>query len=195
MTAQVPKEMEKLTNTVLYLLRGCAPARPSTTSLLKLVWYADYEHYRKHLAPITGANYVALERGPVLDQYKQILDMLEQENVVKRIKEPVQGHPDQPKIEFVPQAAPDETVFLESEIEVLDEVIRTCGGKSGNELSERTHREGPWSFAWNPERPGQPIPYVAFRWVENLPDEREAALARESVAGMEARIAELNAAQ
>ena len=146
------KEMEKLTNTVLYLLRGCAPARPGTTSLLKLIWYADYEHYRKHLAPITGAEYVALERGPVLKEYKRVLDELVKQEAVQRIKMPVQGHPDQPKIEYEPKKLPDETVFLETELEVLDEVIATCGGKSGHELSERTHREGPWAFAWNPQR-------------------------------------------
>src|SRR5260370_443646 len=114
MTTDERKEFDKLANTVLYLLQRCAPARPSLTSLLKMLYYADYEHYRKHLSPITGAQYVALERGPVLNHYKYVFEQLESQGVVEKFEAAVQGHPDKPKIEYVPKAEPDESLFLES---------------------------------------------------------------------------------
>src|SRR5262245_43662639 len=136
---------EKFANTVLYLLERSAPARPSLTSLLKMLWYADYWHYRKHLQPITGAQYVALERGPVPDDYKQILDRLASEDLIERREVQVFGKP-HPKQEFVPRAEPDEASFKETELHILEEVIRHCAGKSGTDLSNETHRDGPWPF-------------------------------------------------
>ncbi len=105
---------EKLASVVLYLLRGCEPARPSFTSLLKMIWFADYWHYQKHLATITDARYVALPRGPVIDGYEQLFDELEAAGVLTKQEVPVQGHPDQPKQEYLPAMEPDEALLSQS---------------------------------------------------------------------------------
>jgi len=173
---------EKLSNTILYLLRGCHPGHPSLSSLLKMVWFADYWHYREHLSTITGADYVALPRGPVVDGYKELLDSLEATGVLSRKDAPVYGHPEQPKQEYFPMKGPDESLFLQTELEVLDTVIERCGHKTGADLSALTHRDGPWQFVWSANNPGRRIPRIAFRWLDNLPDEKDLAVARNLVA-------------
>lgn len=175
----MPKPNRKLTNTVLYLLRGCA-ARPGVTQLLKMLWFADYWHYRQHLRVITGAEYVALERGPVLDNYKSVLEGLVTTNLLSKKEVAVEGQ-ELPKIEYQREVEPDESVFSESEIAVLEQVIADCGPMTGLALSHRTHREGPWLFAWDPQNVGRKIPPALFRWMDNLPDEEELAIAKRSV--------------
>jgi len=191
MTIQL--DHEKLTSTILYLLQGCAPVRPSKTSLLKMLYYVDSEHYRKHLTPVTGAQYVALERGPVVNDYKKLLAGLVQDKALKEHQAAIQGRKET-KTEYLPLREPDMDLFSESEIEVIDDVICRFGRMSGAALSERTHLEGPWTFAWNPVNPGNPMPYVLFRWLDCLPSDHDLVQAKVSLARPEVarRVRELN---
>jgi len=147
-----------------------------------MVWYADYWHYRRHLRRITEAEYVALPRGPVVDDYERILGTFVTEGLLERQEVPVQGHPENPKIEYVPLMEPDETLFIETEIEVLNVVVQECGRKTGAELTAKTHREGPWVITWNADRPGQRITDLSMRWLDNLPNESDLAEARKALA-------------
>jgi uncharacterized phage-associated protein len=170
---------EKLKNAVLYLLQN-APTKPGVTVLLKMLYFADYRHYREHLSPITGAEYVALKNGPVINDYKQLFaELVEQGALVERA---VPSGGQWPKTEYVPQQAPDTTVFTPTELEVLNTVLRECGPLTGTRLSDMTHREGPWSLVYSADDEGRPIPYMLFRWVDNLPDEQDAEMARARIA-------------
>lgn len=179
--AQAKSMDAKLASTILYLLRHCTPERPGLTSLLKMLYYADHDHYRKHLCSITGGRYVAMERGPVLDGYKATFAAFEKLGVLKKREVAVPGRTEK-KWEYAACMEPDETLFSDSELSVLDAVIKRHGNASGVELSMRTHLEGPWVFAWNPRHPGQPIPYTLFRWLDNTPDDADLALARKRLA-------------
>ncbi len=178
-------DTNKLANTVLYLLRGCGTARPSLRSLLKMIWFADSRHYRKHLRSITGGAYVALQRGPVLDGYVTLFRGLEQRNVLKKTSVAIHGSHGQklkPKVEYVPKQEPNDAAFLPSEREVLDEVIAHCSGQTGAALSELSHRDAPWIFAWDATNPGRPIPYPLMRWLDNVPEEADLAVAKKAIA-------------
>ena len=184
---------DKLASTVLHLVRGCQ-VKPGLTRLLKMIYFADYRHFQKHLSPITGAPYVAMERGPVIDEYWDVFKDLEREGLVKVEEVPMAGHPGHRKQEFVALAEPNRGIFSETELEVLASVIRDYGGMSGAELSNETHQEGPWSFIWDAKHPGRPIPYTAFRWIANLPDENDIASARAIIGKEEvaSQVVELN---
>lgn len=171
-------DTEKFEAAVLYLLKGCSSHPPGITALVKMVWYADYWHYRQHLSTVTGARYVALPEGPVVDDYRGLFYSLKGAVGVESV--PIQGKP-YPKEEFRAAIEPNERLLSESELEVLDTVIERCGRSSGMSLSRRTHREGPWSWIWDDTSPGLHIPYMAFRWLDNVPDEEDLRAARESI--------------
>lgn len=185
---------EKFQNAVLYLLQH-APRRPGLTVLLKMLYFADYQHYRTYLSSITGAEYVALPKGPVINEYKQLFDGLVENGILEERKVPVLGV-SFPKIAYEPLYEPNTNVFTATELQVLDAVIRECGTATGAALSERTHRDGPWSFAWDPDSPGRPIPYILFRWLDNVPDDEDAELARAQLErpGVAAAVAALQSA-
>lgn len=160
----------KFANTVLFLLHECAPHRPGITGLLKMLFFVDFWHYRMHLRTVTTSKYVALERGPVVDGYKQLFAAMVADGLLKKHEATVLGHAEK-KVEYLPRQEPDESAFSSSELEVLKEVAARYGRTSGVDLSEKSHLEGPWVFAWDPASPGNEIPPALFRWVENLPDE------------------------
>ena len=114
---------DKLASTVLYLLRGCS-AKLGLTSLLKMIYFADYRHFQEHLSPISGARYVAMERGPVVEDYRKVIEDLERQGLVRTADVPMAGHPGHPKREFVALAEPNEDLFSETEIKVLDDLSK-----------------------------------------------------------------------
>jgi uncharacterized phage-associated protein len=168
---------DRLANVVLYLLRG-AP-KPGLVKLLKLIYFADFLHYRTHLVSLTGAKYVALTRGPVLDRYEDEFASLEQRGFICVKDVPVVGH-EKPKQEYMPIGEPNESAFSAPERATLDEVLLRYGNKSGYELSEMTHEElAPWKLVYDQKVQGKPIPYTLFRWLENYADDRDVAMAKE----------------
>jgi hypothetical protein len=188
-------EDTKFANTVLYMLRGCKQYNPGVTVLLKLLFLADLEHYRRHLRSISGARYVALQRGPVIDGYKQLFDRLVELEYLEPSEVEVAGHPEQPKLEYIPKVEPDDSVFTASELDILRDTIRCHGWKTGTELTELTHTIGPWPLIWKAEEPGRKIPFVAFRWLDNLPDDSDLEAARQLLAtgGAQAELKKLGA--
>ena len=163
-------DQAKFDNTVLYLLRRCFPAQPGLTSLLKMLYFADYEHYRQFLSPITGAPYVALERGPVVNNYREVFKQMVEDGVVTLFEATNIGQQEK-TMQYRPAKEPDVSMFSATEKEILDQVVKEHGADSGADLSEKTHLDGPWSLVWDSHYPGLPIPYALFRWLDNMPDE------------------------
>ena len=178
---------DKCANVVLYFLEKCPDS--GSTKLLKLLYLADSEHYRQHLRSITEATYVALERGPVLDKYKEHFESLENDGVLGRTLVPVHG--DQtPMDRYTPRQHPNVEALEDSERAVLAQVYKRYGSRTGKELTALLHRDGPWSWVWDPEHPqGQEIPAALIRWAENFPTEADLATAGEELARDDVRAA------
>lgn len=159
---------DRLANTVLYLLRE----RPGAglTKLLKLIFHVDYHHYRDHLKTVTGVEYVALERGPVMNDYKELLSSLERRGVVSTREVPVLGQ--NPKSEYLALMEPNMDSFSDDELQTMREVVLKYGDLSGAALSRLTHEEAlPWTLVWDGQ-PGKTIPVEMFRWTDNMASER-----------------------
>lgn len=184
---------EKFNNTVLYLLNR-APGRPGRMHLLKMLFFADYEHYRRYLSPVTGADYVALPDGPVVNDYKQVFGDLVSQGVLEVREVPIAGLQNK-KIEYRPLRQAELSVFSQSELAILDAVVREHGSSTGVALSEKTHRDGPWQLAFDKLNQGNRIPYMLFRWIDNYPEEQDIELARQAMLdrGLDQRVAQLNA--
>lgn len=176
----------KFANTVLYLLHGCGEDRPGILKLLKMLYFADSTHYRKHLRPITGATYVAIQMGPVPNSYKDLLSKLVQRRALQCVEVEINGF-QKPKTEYRPLIASNERALSESEREVLDEVIAFCRHKSGTMLRDASHREGPWQLVWDPDHQGSPIPYPLMRWLDNFCDDEDVSQARRAMDDPDAR--------
>lgn len=67
---------EKLKSTIFYFLVHANNSTLGKTKLMKLLYYADFNHMEQYRWPITGATYLKLPQGPVPIEALDMLDDL-----------------------------------------------------------------------------------------------------------------------
>lgn len=162
---------------ILYLAQ-CGMPEFTKGKLCKLLFLADKLHLVQYGRPITGDSYAAMEHGPIPSCVLNILDAIEAEtprtseaielaaalNLDRRFRYP----------RLMPAARPKLTNLSESDIEVLNEVVRRYGTKSFTQLRHLTHDLPAYEKVWeDPERTAGSVP-MRF---EDFFEEDESSLA------------------
>lgn len=120
---------------------------PYTTVLNKLMFYADFGHFKKYGQSISGLQYKAIQLGPVPEKYRTVYDQLLNA-----------GYADVQEVDFgeftgekfiapamnESQREELEEVFSEIELETLKGVADRFMGKSRKEVVEISHQEEAW---------------------------------------------------
>jgi len=128
--------IEKIFNTILFFCIGEGVLK---TKLNKLLFYADFLHFKEYSISITGARYVHLTYGPILDNYEFYLaTMLYEDNSLK-IDEKEFG--DYLGEILISNVSPDIRNFNSSELKVLSEVKEFFNDYSASEISSKSHQE------------------------------------------------------
>lgn len=138
--------LDKVVEAVGYLAQNITSLY--LVKLLKMLWYSDNLHFKRHGRAISGLVYVALPMGAVPDAYRSLLslkgiefdEMQCNENISYRFRAPADF-----KVRFLSG----------TEIQVLDEVIDRFKYKSGQEMVVMMHQEA--AYKNTPEN--QPISY------------------------------------
>jgi putative zinc finger/helix-turn-helix YgiT family protein len=126
------------------------------TKLAKLMFYADFLHYREHTTSITGLAYAHAPWGPIPDKYDRVrADAIE--NSLVAIEE--RFYADRPVEVLRAQRSATLSVFSESEVSILKIVAQRLSRKSSKALSDMSHMETAWTTTANGER----IPYETAR--------------------------------
>lgn len=125
---------------VLYFSEQCTPFK---TKLNKLLFYADFLHFRKTGFSISGLTYQAIQRGPVPRNYDWVLDMAMQRKLVH-----IQFHD---YGEYVGEqylksdsAVFDPSVFSETELGTLKSIAQVFRTSSVKEMVDKSHEEEAW---------------------------------------------------
>jgi len=135
------------------------------TKLAKLMFYADFLHFRENTTSITGLAYAHAPQGPIPDRYERIRDDVI-ENAVVEIEERF-GDSWAGEV-LVAQRPADLSVFSKSELVVLRAVRKRLGAKTSKRLSDMSHAE----TAWTTTEMGRRIPYETARELSPaLPEE------------------------
>lgn len=144
-------DFDKTINVILYILGKLGPT--SKTKLMKLLFFADFEHMKKHKRPITWSTYYRLNKGPVPSY---VLDVV---NTITRHKELPVSEKD--KMKFISAIKvtkeywgfatflraikkPDMGELSVSDREILDQIIEVHGHKNALQLSNETHKHLAW---------------------------------------------------
>ncbi|TMI63714.1 MAG: DUF4065 domain-containing protein [Bacteroidetes bacterium] len=118
--------------------------QPFLTALNKLMFYADFAHYKKHGFAISGTCYLAFERGPVPDNYGAIYN-----EVIHRgfafvtevdFKDYVGEKFVAPKLKFTEE----DELFSESEMDMMKKVSDAFKGMNTRQIVDVSHRESGW---------------------------------------------------
>jgi uncharacterized phage-associated protein len=107
------------------------------TKLFKLLYFADKRHLSVYGRPILGDVYIKMDNGPVPSAAYDIIKL-------KRDKDLLARHLHVRGMRLILNGTPDMDSLSDSDIEVLDEVLRTYGRKSAEELSDLSHLERAW---------------------------------------------------
>ena len=116
---------------------------PFKTQMNKLLFYADFHHFRKHGRSISGAKYRAIEMGPVPNNFDAIFQFAENEHFV------ILDHHEFPNgaigTKFFPNpAAKIEDYLTELELESLKEVLERFRSVKSQDIIQLSHEENAW---------------------------------------------------
>ena len=85
-------DTEKYLEALWFLLdeeRGANNSHLGKVKLMKLLYFADFDHFCQHGASITGDTYIKLEYGPVPRSADQMLALLHERELLEVVAEPV----------------------------------------------------------------------------------------------------------
>ena len=143
-------ELEKFFQAIKFF---CFQEGVFKTKLMKLLFYADFGHFKKYTVSITGARYARLPYGPVPDQFEKWLDALTRDEEGFRKEEIWYG--ENPGELFICDNRPDLAIFSPSELRVLAAVKEGFQDFSAKQISELSHGETGYQETEN----AQLIPY------------------------------------
>ncbi|MXX20078.1 MAG: DUF4065 domain-containing protein [Dehalococcoidia bacterium] len=145
-------DKEKFAELIIYVAERCESHRLfGATKMNKILFFSDFIAFRELGAPITGAQYQALERGPAPVKLLPVRKVLEKQGQIA-----IQRIGGQERI--VPLRDPDLSGFSASEISIVESVIDELRTLSADEVSDLSHEFLGWEAAIA-EGPKTPIPY------------------------------------
>jgi putative zinc finger/helix-turn-helix YgiT family protein len=134
-------DLEKVNNMVLYF---AAKVKPFKTKMNKLLFYADFFHFKKTAFSITGLTYQAIQKGPVPKHYDWIFD----NGMEKRfIKIQLHDYGNYMGEQFLPtgEVVFDKDLFLPSELKAMEVVVNSFKKATVNEIVNKSHEEKAWN--------------------------------------------------
>ena len=131
-------DLEKLKNMILYLVKRLDGVLK--VKLNKLLWYCDFLHFKETSVSITGSQYVRLKYGPVPNNYERIIgimqpELLDKDEISFNTEEGIVGE------QFTALLEPDESIFSETEIQVMNFVADTFHKYTSTEIMNKSHQE------------------------------------------------------
>src|SRR4030043_1612557 len=130
--------------------------------LMKLLYFADFDHYFRHGVSITGDTYVKLEYGPVPKHGQTMLNELERRGLMRGEKEPVFAYA---KNSYRLQRSPGPINHLNpNEVSTLADVVGKWGCHTREEIVTASHGDPPWIMV----DAGEDIPYELVFYRENV---------------------------
>jgi len=143
-------DLSKLYNTVLFFSRDGV----LKSKLNKLLFYADFKHFKECTLSITGLRYVHLPYGPVPDNYSMYYATLFSKGLVEFIEESYsQGYVGE-VIKSVKE--PDLNIFSPSELRIMASVMDDFKGYTATQIQKFSHKEK----AYQQTNDGETISYA-----------------------------------
>jgi putative zinc finger/helix-turn-helix YgiT family protein len=147
-------DMQKFHNAVLFFCKG----GQLKTKLNKLLFYADFKHFRENTISITGARYVHLPHGPVPDNYEYFFATLIHTGEMDVDEIPVYQYFGE---NYTAAREADLSIFEPSELKNLAEVKEYFKEFSATQIRDFSHEERGYSETEN-HRP------ISFLFAEDL---------------------------
>ncbi len=155
MASKFKPKYDKIVETLLFIAHKCPGIDQYKT--VKIIYFADKQHFEQYSRPITFDAYYALENGPVGSNAYDLLKS--NQYALRRAK--ITSLPI--RLEEIgnlilmkePLRAVDYECFSKSDIRVLDAVIAKYACKTFGEIFDETHEHFAYQNAWINKKAGQ----------------------------------------
>lgn len=128
-------------NLVVYM---SAMVNPFKVKMNKLLFYADFAHFKYHGRSITGLNYEAIQMGPVPENYQLLYSLFKAENTFN-IEEIWFGETQPSGEKFTAHiTAFDASLFTDSELTIIEAVVKKFKNVTTSEIINLSHDEEGW---------------------------------------------------
>jgi putative zinc finger/helix-turn-helix YgiT family protein len=141
-------DLAKLFNAILYFCKGGV----LKTKLNKLLFYADFKHFKDYAVSITGARYAHIPFGPAPDKYALYFATLIENNAIKAEEILIGEFIGE---EFVSLKEPDFSLFSDSELKILATVKEFFKDFTAKRITDFSHDEK----AYKETAPGDIVSY------------------------------------
>ncbi|WP_198013933.1 type II TA system antitoxin MqsA family protein [Desulforegula conservatrix] len=128
-------DIQKIYNLILYFCRSGV----LKTKLNKLLFYADFKHYKDYAASITGLRYQKLPFGPVPENYGHYFASMQHEEKAVIVEEEIYIHYVGEK--FVSVKEPNLKSFTETELQTIEFVKNYFSTFNTTKISDFSHDE------------------------------------------------------
>ena len=148
MRISVPQQnLKKFKEVLLYILEKVG-ARPNIgeTAIYKLLYFIDFDYYEKFEEQLIGAKYIKNHYGPTPLMFAKIIDRLEQEGRVEKIKSKFYKH-EQTKYLVNPNEPLNLSTLSAQELAHIDWEIARLGDMTATQISALSHLDTPWVAA------------------------------------------------
>jgi len=120
------------------------------TKLMKLFYFIDFLHVKKHGVPITNDMYINLELGPIPTVIKNMVDNVVDDPERAILSDTISiNEPDGIKMQqilsFQEFSEDDKGYFNDNELETLKTVCARFGTKNTKAIVDASHNESPWT--------------------------------------------------
>jgi len=133
--------IEKINNMILFF---ADKVKPFKTKLNKLLFYADFLHFKKTCFSISGLTYQAIQKGPVPRNYDWIFDNTMEKKLVS-IQLQDFGEYMGERFVKTDDAIFDEELFTASELKAMQIVADSFKNDTVNKIVSKSHEEDAWA--------------------------------------------------
>lgn len=149
-------DAEKLFQVIKFF---CYPEGVYKTKLTKLLFYADFKHFKDYSVSITGSKYAHLPYGPVPDQFENWFTVLLNDDP-SLVKEEVWWG-DKPGEVFISNQSANISILSTSEIKILAQVKEKFDKFNAKNIKDFSHKEKGYQATQNGE-------LISYEYAEDL---------------------------
>ena len=117
------------------------------TKLAKLLYFADFVWYYKHLESMSGMSYRKIEFGPVPDSYFSLVEDMEQKGELNVTQVAKDGYHMYEIQETRGSANTTLDLLSKEELVLIRKIWKKWEGSNTNEIVNFTHKQMPYMFA------------------------------------------------
>jgi putative zinc finger/helix-turn-helix YgiT family protein len=136
--------MHKAVQLLLYFVSQCKREYNDKLKLNKLLFYADFLHYKNTGYSVTGITYRAIQYGPVPSNYDFLFAYLEKEGMMESQWKQVKGASGTMAEIFAHIVEPDLGLLSAEEVETLHHLTGLFANTSSGKMIEISHLEKAW---------------------------------------------------